>query len=151
MTSRLRRYAQWLSATPFHPQWLMPKRNVGNNVRKCRGTVLDIGCADGRLKSCLDPKAVHIGLDYPVTAILLYRTRPHVFGDASNLPFSDGCVDVVACYEVLEHVCDLVQSVTEIARVLKPGGYAEFSMPFLYLIHDLLASSNSHDQYFYHQ
>src|SRR3546814_5907047 len=41
----VRRYASWLRRTPFHPQWLMPKRGVAKEIKECRGRILDVGAA----------------------------------------------------------------------------------------------------------
>jgi len=40
----------------------------------------------------------------------------------SNLPFKDSECDVVYCISVLEHISAFEKTVTEIARILKPGG-----------------------------
>jgi 2-polyprenyl-6-hydroxyphenyl methylase/3-demethylubiquinone-9 3-methyltransferase len=45
-----------------------------------------------------------------------------VRGDVQRLPFADGCADVVAAGEILEHVPDLRRTIAETARVLRPGG-----------------------------
>lgn len=134
--SAIRRWASWLERTPFHPQWLMPVRVVSRQVRECKGRVLDIGAADGRLSRQLHPSAEYVSLDYPVTANALYGTRPLVFADACCMPFADSSFDAVACFEVMEHVARPDALLEEVARVLVPGGVAEFSMPFLYPIHD---------------
>lgn len=132
----LRRRLHWLSRTPFHPQWLMGLRRVDPELSNCTGNILDVGSADGWLRSLLHPLANYVALDYPTTAIGLYRTRPDVFGNAAKLPFLTNSFDAVACYEVLEHVRDPEEVMVEISRVLKPGGVAELSMPFLYPVHD---------------
>lgn len=131
-----RRLASWLHRTPFHPQWLMPKRSVAAGIRKCRGRVLDIGAADGWLEAELDQAASYIALDYPTTAINLYGTRPHIYADACHMPIADESMDAVACYEVMEHVRRPDDLLAEVARVLVPGGVVEFTMPFFYPIHD---------------
>ena len=132
----LRQRVNWLSRTPFHPQWHMASRHVDPALSNCQGLVLDIGAADGWLRSFLSPSARYVAFDYPVTATGLYRTRPDVFGDAASLPFTDSSLDAVACYEVLEHVRKPDAVMAEISRVLIPGGVAELSMPFLYPVHD---------------
>ncbi|GAA1794813.1 hypothetical protein GCM10009795_045440 [Nocardioides hankookensis] len=45
-------------------------------------------------------------------------------GLATELPLPDASVDVVWCERVLQHVPDAQAAVTEIARVLRPGGRA---------------------------
>lgn len=43
-------------------------------------------------------------------------------GFGENLPYEDQSFDVVFCCDVLEHVTDLEKVISEISRVLKPGG-----------------------------
>ncbi len=50
-------------------------------------------------------------------------------GDARDIPFSESHFDGVICLDVLEHILEDSQVVSEIARVLKPGGYFLISVP----------------------
>ena len=100
------------------------------------GRVLDIGAADRWIESNLPANAEYVALDYPSTGRDLYGSRPDVFGDGARLPFVDGCLDAVLCLEVLEHVPEPEAVLKEIARVLKSGGRACITMPFLYPLHD---------------
>lgn len=50
--------------------------------------------------------------------------------DIHHMPFSDASFDVVLCNHVLEHVEDDIQALREIARVLRPGGWAVLQVPF---------------------
>lgn len=134
--SLVRDLAGFLANTPWHPQWLMPGRIVPAALANATGTVLDIGAADRWLRPHLLQEAHYIALDYPSTALALYRTRPDVFADACRLPFASSSLDAIACFEVLEHVADPESALREIARTLKPGGVACVSMPFLYPVHD---------------
>jgi len=43
-------------------------------------------------------------------------------GSGEKIPYSDGSFDAVFCCDVLEHVNDLPKVISEISRVLKPGG-----------------------------
>jgi ubiquinone/menaquinone biosynthesis C-methylase UbiE len=43
-------------------------------------------------------------------------------GDAHTLPFNDHSFDIVHAHQVLQHVADPVRVMTEMIRVLKPGG-----------------------------
>jgi 2-polyprenyl-6-hydroxyphenyl methylase/3-demethylubiquinone-9 3-methyltransferase len=43
-------------------------------------------------------------------------------GTGEQLPFADQSFDAVFCCDVLEHVRDLPKVISEISRVLKPGG-----------------------------
>ncbi len=50
-------------------------------------------------------------------------------GDALSLPFADGEFDRVVAAEVLEHIPDDVAAMSELARVLRPGGTMAVTVP----------------------
>ena len=50
-------------------------------------------------------------------------------GDATRLPFADGAFDRVVTSEVLEHIQDDVRAISELTRVLKPGGTLAVTVP----------------------
>lgn len=50
--------------------------------------------------------------------------------DIHDIPFEANRFDVVLCNHVLEHVQNDIQAMGEIARVLKPGGWAILQVPF---------------------
>jgi len=49
--------------------------------------------------------------------------------DITNLEMRDNLYDVVICNHVLEHIIDDEQAISEIYRVLKPGGWAILQVP----------------------
>jgi len=134
--SALREVARRFVRTPLHPQWLLGARRPPPGLDRLRGVILDVGAADQWIARHLSRDVTYVGLDHPVTGGALYGARPQVFGDASRLPFRDRSFDGVVCLEVLEHVREPEQALHEMARVLRPGGRAFQSMPFLYPIHD---------------
>ena len=50
-------------------------------------------------------------------------------GDATRLPFADGTFDRVITSEVLEHIQDDVAAISELVRVLRPGGTFAGTVP----------------------
>ena len=50
-------------------------------------------------------------------------------GDATKLPFADNTFDCVVTSEVLEHLQDDVTAISELHRVLKPGGSLGVTVP----------------------
>jgi SAM-dependent methyltransferase len=63
------------------------------------------------------------------------NTLPDLLSSLPDLPFAPGTFDTVICMEVLEYIEDVSEAVGELARVLKPGGVAYASAPFLHREH----------------
>jgi len=58
-----------------------------------------------------------------------------VVGDARVMPFPNASMDVVLITQVLEHVPDPIAVISEIRRVLKPGGTLLLSVPSIFPQH----------------
>jgi SAM-dependent methyltransferase len=94
---------------------------------------LDLGCGDGRLSAELDASELTAA---DVSAVALERARRRL-PDArivelepdAPLPFGDGKFDLVLCAETLEHVRDVQLLVSEVRRVLRPGGTFALTTP----------------------
>lgn len=50
--------------------------------------------------------------------------------DIHDIPFPANTFDALLCNHVLEHVRDDIRAMSEIHRVLKPGGFAILQVPF---------------------
>ena len=59
-----------------------------------------------------------------------------VAADAESLPFSYGLFQVIECDAVLEHVRDPRRVLSEICRVLAPGGFVHLMAPFCHPFHE---------------
>lgn len=87
--------------------------------------LVDLGCGAGLLAPHVAGKGYrHIGVDLSSEA--LRQAGQHgvhgVRGDVLAVPMADGCADVVAAGEILEHVADLPGAVAQACRLLRPGG-----------------------------
>ena len=84
--------------------------------------VLDVGCADGVLRSTLpSPGPRLVGLDTSIT-LLRAHPAPTVQALAEELPFGDGVVDAVTALNVWYHLRDPLPAVRGAHRVLTAGG-----------------------------
>jgi len=95
--------------------------------------ILDVGCGDGHFASVLFPDGVDAGID-PSPASISEARRRGVFRDlkvasACALPFPDESFASIVSNCVLEHIPDLDGALSEIARVLKPGGLFVLTVP----------------------
>jgi SAM-dependent methyltransferase len=138
-SGRIRKFLEKLRGTPLHPQWFAfqyAERNLRASCAQLSGTVLDVGCAHCKPKAYLPPDAVYVGLDYYSTAVDWYGTRPDIFGDAQELPLLDESIEHALLLDVLEHLPDPQRCLSELNRVIKPGGTLTIHVPFLYPLHD---------------
>jgi SAM-dependent methyltransferase len=89
------------------------------------GRALDVGCGSGWTSLLLHEAGLDtVGVDLTADAFeVAARDRlTFVAGNAMSLPFPDSTFDVVSGYQMLEHVPDPAQALSEFARVLRPGG-----------------------------
>jgi SAM-dependent methyltransferase len=61
--------------------------------------------------------------------------------DLCRLTLDDGCVDLVVCNELFEHLYDLPAALAEIARILRPDGYLISTFPFAYNSSDTIVKA----------
>lgn len=131
-------FTDLLGCTPFHPQFFSRfflNRQVRLKSKQLEGIVADLGCGYGPYRKHF-LQARYFGFDYPTTRPSDKIEGLDGFIDLECLPLSSACLDGVLCTQVLEHVSDPVQAISEIGRVLKPGGKLLLSTPFFYPLHD---------------
>jgi ubiquinone/menaquinone biosynthesis C-methylase UbiE len=105
------------------------------SLGRSEGAALDLGCGDGRLTLELRARRI-VGAD--VSPVALARARPRVdqhdvelveVTPGAVLPFDDGEFDLVLLAETIEHVVDVQSLLSEVRRVLKPGGELAVTTP----------------------
>lgn len=104
------------------------------------GVLLDYGCGNGAQTIAfvadfarvvgVDVEAGHVQefADAVARLGLDDRVTPRYY-DGRRLPLGDGEIDAVISFEVLEHVADEQESLAEIRRVLRPGGWLALTVP----------------------
>ena len=99
------------------------------------GRLIDIGCGTKPYKDLLTPYITkHIGIDHKDT--LHDTSNIDRFGTAYELPAEDNEFDCALCTAVLEHLEEPELALKECYRVLKQGGVAIYSVPFIWHLHE---------------
>lgn len=116
-------------AAPIYDQVI----RVYDHQRMCRllglpasVRLLDAGGGTGRVSSRLYPLARSVVIcDFSFAMLRQAAVKgglSPVRAYAEKLPFDDSCFDRILVVDALHHFCDQRQALTELARVLKPGG-----------------------------
>ena len=97
-----------------------------------RGRALDAACGTGRQTLTLTDLGYDVdGIDLNETMLAIARDRVPAArfrqGRLDALPYEDAAFDVAVCSLALTHVVELLPALRELARVVKPGGYAVLS------------------------
>ena len=95
---------------------------------------LDVGCGDGRLTAELDALKLFAA---DVSPLALDRAGGRLGADTqlveldpdAPIPLEDSQFDLVLCAETLEHVRDVQLLLSEMRRVLRPGGTLAITTP----------------------
>ena len=101
-----------------------------------RMRVADLGCGHGRLLQVLSQLDMSLSLQgCDLSPVLVQNTKNAVpqaevhVADIEALPYSDAFFDAAFSTEVLEHLLDPRKGLTEMFRVIKPGGWLLVSLP----------------------
>jgi len=134
-----RTWKRRLKATWLHPRYLSNHAIRGalrELAPQAHGALLDIGCGYKPYRKLFEPyTSTHIGIDVPST---MHGTESiDIAGTALQIPVNDGSFDTVLATEVMEHVPEPVRMLSEIYRVLRPGGSLILSVPFHEPLHEL--------------
>jgi SAM-dependent methyltransferase len=89
------------------------------------GRLLEAGCGQGALAAQLMAAGVEVtALDQSERMVALTSARGvrAIVGDVEQLPFADASFDVSVANYMLYHLPDLDRGLSELARVLRPGG-----------------------------
>jgi SAM-dependent methyltransferase len=91
---------------------------------------MDLGCGTALHRPVLD------ALGYRYYGVDFWGDGAQDYVDAHALPVADATVDLILAIALLEHLAEPAIAMAEMARVLKPGGYAIGTVAFLEPFHD---------------
>jgi SAM-dependent methyltransferase len=113
-----RAFDSWI---PLQRYWQRARFQVIRGMVEGSSRVLDIGCGSSRIVQSL-PQAV--GVDMQIRKLRWLRApgRELVQASLMELPFKDEAFDCVISSEVIEHIPRDQIDLTDMVRVLQPGG-----------------------------
>jgi len=118
-----------------------------DNISKFHGSLLDVGCGKMPYKNYILQNSFidrYIGLDIENALEYDVSIKPDFIWDGIDMPFENESFETAFGTEVLEHCPDPKIILSEINRILKPGGAFFFTVPFLWPLHEV-----PHDEFRY--
>jgi SAM-dependent methyltransferase len=118
----------------------MALKIAGKAIRSCaeiyfHGKLLDVGCGTKTKKLLVgDLVDEYIGLDHKDS--LHDLSNIDLMGTVYEIPVESKSFDCVLCTSVLEHLEEPELAIKECYRALKPGGFAIYSVPFIWHLHE---------------
>src|ERR1044071_178359 len=111
--------------------------DICRRVTDRRPRILDVGCGTGANLLMLSQFGDAEGVDISEDALAFCRERGLAnvkLGAAEKLPYDDGTFDLVTALDVVEHLDDDLGGLSEMRRVLRPGGRVLLFVPtFMFL------------------
>lgn len=131
-------FAAPLWALPLNPSFL-PRRALwgamAESARFATGRLLDVGCGSKPYRPLFIEVNEYVGLELD-TEENRRTKRADLYYDGNTFPVEDGNIDTVLCNQVLEHVFNPDRFLSEIVRVLRPGGVLILTVPLLWPEHE---------------
>jgi SAM-dependent methyltransferase len=117
------------SAIPLQRYWQRERFRHVTELVHGEGPVLDVGCGSSRIIGALVPGSVAVDVLLRKLRYARRFGRPLVHGSGFALPFADASFPCVLCSQVIEHVPKDSPILSELVRVLKPGGRLVLGTP----------------------
>ena len=109
-------------------------RSISKHAPEFSGKLLDIGCGKKPYKNQFNvDEYIGLEIDSPESR---NRGIADYYYDGKSIPFKSNTFDCAICNQVLEHVFNPSQFISEINRVLKPGGRLLLTVPFVWDEHE---------------
>ena len=111
----------------WHPEGELNTMEKKNNAVKKVESVLDVACGTGDMAVSLAERGCTVtGIDLSEEMLAIAKRKVESgkwkVADAENLPFAEGEFDAVTCAFGVRNFVHLEQGLSEMLRVLKPGG-----------------------------
>ena len=127
--------------------WLVHKMNnvsLEENLHLFKGRVVDLGCGTAPYKAdILKVADEYIGVDWKNS--FHDQSNVDIFASLTEpLPIEENFADTVSSFQVMEHLPEPSDFLSECFRILKPGGNFFLTVPFMWHVHEA-----PHDYYRY--
>lgn len=120
---------------PFYYSRRALYKNIKRYSNHITGRALDIGCGSKPYEDLFSTEE-YIGMDIKISGHDHTHSKIDVFYDGVKFLFDDNSIDSIVCFEVLQVINNPDMVLKETYRVLRPGGKAIFTVPFIWDEHE---------------
>lgn len=117
------------SVIPLQRYWQRERHRHVTELFAGEGPVLDVGCGSSRIIGALPTGSVAVDVLRRKLRYARRFGRPLVHASGFALPFADASFPCVLCSQVIEHVPKSSPILSELVRVLAPGGRLVLGTP----------------------
>lgn len=122
-------------ADPFFLAHRALRAEIALMAADAKGIVLDIGCGATPYRS-LFAHTAYFGAETKTASTYGSTKHADILFDGRRLPVADACVDGILCSQVLEHIFEPSEFLSEIHRVLRSEGRLMLTVPFVWDEHE---------------
>lgn len=119
-----------------HHWWFVSRRRLAMHIVKSfpfiSPKILDVGCGTGGNLLFFSKVGQAFGLDISEKAVDFCKRRGLknvALSSAEKIKYPDNTFDIVTCFDLLEHVVDTTEVLSEMKRVLKDDGGIVITVP----------------------
>ncbi len=118
------------------------------NIRKyAGGRLLDLGCGKAPLYASYRPFVRSVTLADWGSSMHENIHLDVICDITKKLPFKNNSFDTVILSDVLEHIPNPASLMSELERILSPGGTVLINVPFMYWLHEIPHDYNRYTEY----
>jgi len=143
MIGKLKRHLQRQQFNPgflgifMNPHYLMRRaiyKVMREQVPNLNGKILDIGCGVKPYQQLFVNTSSYTGMEFDSNE-QREKSQAEIFYDGKKFPFKNKTFDSIIFTEVLEHIFNPDEFLSEVNRVLKTNGTILLSTPFIWYEH----------------
>lgn len=120
--------------------YFLARRSLHEGLREfahsVQGMVVDLGCGSKPYQELFSGAEKYVGIEI-ASPYSVATSSAEVLFDGVLIPLRSGCVDCVLSTQTLEHVFEPLAWLSEIHRVLKPGGKLMVTVPLIWGEHEM--------------
>jgi len=130
----------------WYEAFALNETNIGALLGLSSGTLVDCGCGDGRITADLAAKVgfskvVGLEIDEEMAKQASSLGVEVVASDLNvSIPLEDGYADAAVANQIIEHLRDSDRFLSEVSRILKPGGLLVLSTENIASWHNIAAA-----------